>query len=100
MFVSHTSFFTDDFWRVALRRRTRLFFFWLRSPILRNIEFLREWDPDRTPDFYTLDTQRDLIEKDLLQTEAGLLVKLRICSPFTVVRESGRKQRNAANSGT
>ena len=43
--------------------------------MLRNREFLREWDPARLPDFYTLEMQRELIEGDLEQTEFGQLAK-------------------------
>lgn len=43
--------------------------------LLRNEAFLKGWDPARAPDFYTLDTQRRLIEVDLLQTQAGQLAK-------------------------
>ncbi len=41
----------------------------------RNREFLREWDPARLPGFYTLETQREMIEGDLHQTEIGQLAK-------------------------
>jgi ribosomal-protein-alanine N-acetyltransferase len=43
--------------------------------MLRNQAFLREWEPARSPDFFTLETQRDLIAGDLLQMEAGQLAK-------------------------
>ncbi len=43
--------------------------------MLRNREFLREWDPERLPYFYTLETQREMIEVDLDQTEFGQLAK-------------------------
>lgn len=43
--------------------------------MLRNREFLREWDPARLPDFYTLEKQREMLEGDLDQTEFGQLAK-------------------------
>jgi len=47
----------------------------LLAYMLRNRAFLREWDPARTSDFYTLETQQALIEEDHLRMESGQLVK-------------------------
>lgn len=43
--------------------------------MLRNQAFLQEWDPLRTADYYTLETQQSLIMSDLLQMESGQLSK-------------------------
>jgi len=43
--------------------------------MLRNQAFFQEWDPARTPDFYTLKAHQDLIKGDLLQMESGQLSK-------------------------
>ncbi|MFF2480980.1 GNAT family N-acetyltransferase [Paenibacillus sp. NPDC058071] len=43
--------------------------------VLRNRDFLREWDPVRTADYYTLEAQRDLVAGDLQQMAAGQLAK-------------------------
>jgi len=39
--------------------------------MLRNQAFFQEWDPTRTPDFYTLKAQQDVIEGDLSQMGSG-----------------------------
>jgi ribosomal-protein-alanine N-acetyltransferase len=37
-----------------------------------NREFLRPWEPERSPEFYTLERQRQLIEKEITERRLGL----------------------------
>lgn len=43
---------------------------------LRNKDFLEEWEPIKSVEFYTLDYQRDLIKKDLINIESGNQLRL------------------------
>lgn len=44
--------------------------------VTRNKEFLAEWEPVRTADYYTVDAQAKLIENDCLNMERGQLFKV------------------------
>jgi len=44
--------------------------------VIRNKEFLREWEVIRTPEYYTVETQKELIASDNLYFEHGQLYKV------------------------
>lgn len=44
--------------------------------LLRNREFLQPWEPERFEEFYTLDTQRQLLAKEAEQHRSGELHRL------------------------
>lgn len=43
---------------------------------MRNREFLREWEPVRDENFYTLEYHERQLEKDLIEIESGRLLRL------------------------
>lgn len=60
--------------------------------VVRNKDFLKEWEPIRTEDFYTYSAQQDILRDEAETMERGLLPKILAVQRWPDHRLGGTKQ--------